>query len=268
MNAALNSAYQTIELQEPRPGLLQIRLNRPEAANAINTRLGEELLEVFSVIGAAPDAYRCAILTAAGDRHFCAGADLKERREMTDERWLKQHHLLERLVLAMVDCPIPVVAAVNGVAFAGGCELVLCCDFAYAVETARFALTETRIGVMPGGGGTQLLPRAVGLRRAKELIIAARPFSAQEGVAWGLVNKLSKPGCVLADAIEIAEAICANAPLSVRQAKRSMEFGMRMDLRSALFFEIDAYNRLVPTQDRREGVLAFNERRAPNFVGR
>lgn len=268
MHALLQAGYQTLQLEEPGPGLLQIRLNRPEVANAMSTQFGHEMLGVFSALGAEPGAYRCVIFTAAGERHFCAGADLKERKGMSDEQWLKQHHLFERMMLAIIDCPIPVVAAVNGVAYAGGCELVLCCDFAYAVETARFALTETHIGIMPGGGGTQTLPRAIGLRRAKEVILSARPFSAQDALAWGLVNKLSKPGRVLADAIEIATSICANAPLSVRQAKRSMELGMRMDLRTGMFFEIDAYNRLVPTEDRREGVLAFNQRRAPNFVGR
>lgn len=268
MDGALKSSYQTLQIEQPGPGLLLVRLNRPEVANAMSTQLGHDMLDVFSKLGAAPESYRCVILTAAGERHFCAGADLKERKGMADEQWLKQHHLFERMMLAIVDCPIPVVAAVNGVAFAGGCELVLCCDFAYAVETARFALTETRIGIMPGGGGTQLLPRAIGLRRAKELILSARQFSAQDALAWGFVNKLSKPGEVLADAIGIATSICANAPLSVRQAKRAMELGMRMDLRTGMFFEIDAYNRLVPTEDRREGVLAFNERRTPNFVGR
>lgn len=268
MHAAIEPTYQTLEIEQPAAGILLVRLNRPEVANALSTQLGHDMLDVFAKLYAAPESYRCIVLTAAGERHFCAGADLKERKGMTDADWHVQHRLFERMMLAIVDCPIPVVAAVNGVAFAGGCELVLCCDFAYAVETARFALTETRIGIMPGGGGTQLLPRAIGLRRAKELILAARPFSAEDALAWGLVNKLSKPGRVLADAIETASSICANAPISVRQAKRSMELGMRMDLRTGMFFEIDAYNRLVPTEDRREGVLAFNERRTPKFVGR
>ncbi len=268
MQAGIHATYETLQIEEPGPGLLLVRLNRPEVANAMSSQLGRDMIDVFTKLAHEPESYRCVILTATGERHFCAGADLKERKGMTDADWHKQHHLFERMMLAIVDCPIPVVAAVNGVAYAGGCELVLCCDFAYAVETARFALTETRIGIMPGGGGTQLLPRAVGLRRAKEMILSAKPVSAQNALDWGLVNQLSKPGEVLNDALATAKAICVNAPLSVRQAKRSMELGMRMDLRTGMFFEVDAYNRLVPTEDRREGVLAFNEGRTPNFKGR
>jgi enoyl-CoA hydratase len=260
--------FDALLLEEPAPDLLVVRINRPEVANAFNTQLGRELLEVFSALGAEPDLYRCAILTAAGERHFCAGGDLKERDGMSDAEWQAQHLIFERMALAMVDCPIPVIAAVNGVAFAGGCELILNCDFVYAAKNARFALTETRIGIIPGTGGTQNLPRALGVRRAKELIYAARPFSAEEAFAWGLVNKLCEPGQLLQEALATASEIVANAPLAIRQAKRSIDYGQRMDLRSALFFEVEAYNRLVPTEDRREGVRAFNEKRKPVFKGR
>jgi enoyl-CoA hydratase/carnithine racemase len=187
---------------------------------------------------------------------------------MTDEQWLKQHHLFERMMLAIIECPIPVIGAVNGAAFAGGCELVLCTDFAYASTDARFALTEVTIGIMPGGGGTQTLPRAVGSRRAKEVILTGKPFGAEDALAWGLVNKLFPPETIMDETLAAARTICDNAPLSIRQAKRSMHFGMQMDLRSAMFFEIDAYNRLVPTADRREGVQAFNEKRKPVFKGK
>ena len=268
MGALSDRKFEALLLEEPAADLLVVRINRPEVANAFNTQLGRELLEVFSTLGAEPDRYRCAILTAAGDRHFCAGGDLKERDGMSDAEWQAQHLIFERMALAMLDCPIPVIAAVNGVAFAGGCELILNCDFVYAAKNARFALTETRIGIIPGTGGTQNLPRALGVRRAKELIYAARPFSAEEAFAWGLVNKLSEPGKVLEDAIATAQEIVANAPLAVRQAKRSIDYGGRMDLRSALFYEVEAYNRTIPTEDRREGVRAFNEKRKPVFKGR
>ena len=267
MSPLPSKAYQALLLEEPAADLLVVRINRPEVANAFNTQLGRELLEVFSALGAEPDLYRCAILTAAGERHFCAGGDLKERDGMSDAEWQAQHLLFERMALAMVDCPIPIIAAVNGVAFAGGCELILNCDFVYAAKNARFALTETRIGIIPGTGGTQNLPRALGVRRAKELIYAARTFSAEEALAWGLVNKLCEPGQVLQDAIATASEIATNAPLAIRQAKRSIDYGQRMDLRSALFFEVEAYNRLIPSEDRREGVRAFNEKRKPVFKG-
>lgn len=258
-------SYQTIA-HEAADGLLIVRINRPQSANAINTQVGRDLYDLFLSLGRETE-YRCVILTGAGERHFCAGGDLKERDGFTDEQFLKQHRVFERMILAVTDCPIPVIAAVNGPAFGGGCELVLACDFAYASSTARFALTETSLGIMPGCGGTQNLPRAVGARRAKELIFAAKPFTAEEAFVWGLVNRVCEPGKVLEAAVEIGRRICANAPLSIRQAKRSIDYGMRMDLRSALFFEVDAYNRLVPTADRREGINAFVEKRPAKFTG-
>ena len=172
------------------------------------------------------------------------------------------------MTLALLDCPIPVIAAVNGAAFGGGCELALTCDFAYASTTARFALTEITLGIMPGAGGTQFLPRAVGSRRAKEIILTGKPFSAQDALEWGVVNKLCAPDKLMDETLATAQAIANNAPIAVRQAKRSMHFGMQMDLRSALFFEIDAYNKMVSTEDRLEGVRAFNEKRKPNFKGK
>ena len=132
-------------------------------------------------------------------------------------------------------------------------------------NTARFALTEITLGIMPGGGGTQFLPRAAGSRRAKEIILTGKPFSAQEALDWGIVNKLCAPEKLMEETLATAQTICDNAPISVRQAKRSMHFGVQMDLRSALFFEVDAYNKMVSTEDRLEGVRAFNEKRKPQF---
>jgi enoyl-CoA hydratase len=160
-----------------------------------------------------------------------------------------------------------VIAAVNGHAYAGGLEVMLYCDFAYAVKTARFALTEVTLGIMPGGGGTQNLPRAIGERRAKEIILTGKPFSAEQAHAWGMVNQLCEPGQALADALATARVIAANAPLSVRQAKKSIHYGLQMDLTTAYRFEIEAYNQLIDTQDRHEGVRAFNEKRKPVFRG-
>jgi enoyl-CoA hydratase/carnithine racemase len=145
---------------------------------------------------------------------------------------------------------------------------VLHCDFAYASVTARFALTEVSLGIMPGGGGTQTLPRVVGERRAKELILAARAFSAGEALAWGLVNRLCEPGTVVQEALRVAERMASLAPLAVRQAKHAIRQGLHRDLPSAMRIEIDAYNRLVGTEDRKEGIRAFNEKRAPKFKGR
>jgi len=146
--------------------------------------------------------------------------------------------------------------------------MTLCCDFSYAVRTARFALTEVTLGIMPGGCGTQTLPRTVGERRAKEIILTGEPFTADDALTWGVVNRLCEPGEVVALAHRIAQRISSNAPLSVRQAKLSIHQGLQMDLTSGLYFEIEAYNRLISTEDRREGIRAFNEKRKPVYVGR
>ena len=145
---------------------------------------------------------------------------------------------------------------------------MLGCDFAYAVPTARFALTEVTLGIMPGAGGTQMLPRAVGERRAKEIILTGRPFGAEEALQWGLVNRLAPHEALLDAAQASAAAIADNAPLAVRQAKKAIHAGLQLDLGAGLLFEIEAYNRLVGTEDRREGIGAFNERRKPRFKGR
>ncbi|MGH7043680.1 MAG: enoyl-CoA hydratase-related protein, partial [Acetobacteraceae bacterium] len=215
-----------------------------------------------------PGDIRCVVLTGAGERIFCAGGDLKQRKGMTQAEWQHQHEIFERGRDALLDLPMPVIAAMNGHAYAGGLETVLVCDFAYAVRGARFALTEVTIGIMPGGGGTQTLARVVGERRAKEIILTGRPFTAEQALEWGVVNHVSEPGKLMEDVFVAAQAICDNAPLSVRQAKKAIHHGLQMDLKRGLMFEIEAYNRLVDTEDRREGVLAFNEKRKPAFKGR
>ena len=261
-------AFETLLPERVDEHILLVRLNRPEASNALDTQMGLDLVAFFEGVALDPAGARCLVLTGSGDRAFCAGGDLKERRGMTDEAWGRQHVVFERMVRAILDCPVPVLGAVNGAAYGGGCEIAAACDFLYAARTARFALTETTLGIMPGAGGTQTLPRAIGERRAKELILTGRPFSAAEALDWGLVNALFEPAELLAAALNTAGSIAANAPIAVRQAKMSIGRGLGMSLRDGLAFEIEAYNRMVPTQDRREGVLAFNEKRRPRFEGR
>ena len=264
------SAYQysTIQCEMRRPRVLLVTLNRPQVRNAFNTQMGQELLDLWTRLSADAGEARCVVITGAGEQAFCAGADLKERKGMTSEAWHSQHELFERAFWTLGDLPLPVIAAVNGPAYAGGFELALMCDFIYAARTARFALTEVSLGIMPGAGGTQNLPRAVGERRAKEIILTARPFSAEEATQWGLVNRLCEPGELLTAALETAATIAANAPLAVKQAKKSIRYGTQMELRTAYRFEVEAYNQLVDTEDRREGISAFNEKRKPNFTGR
>ena len=248
--------------------VLVVTLNRPAALNALNTRMGEELHRLWSKLGAVPDALRCVVLTGAGERAFCAGADLKERDGMTEQAWRAQHEVFERAFQAMMEFPLPLLAALNGHAFGGGLELALACDFIFAARGARFALPEAKLGIMPGGGGTQNLSRAVGARRAKELIFTGRPFSTEEGERWGLFNRVCEPGALRGDALAVASEIAANAPLSLRQAKLAIRRGAHLDLADAYRVEIEAYNRLVGTEDRREGVAAFNAKRKPHFRGR
>ena len=264
----MNDDYETLRVDDKGEGLIVLTLNRPEAANAMNTRMGGDLLAFFDGVNADPLACRAIVVTGAGDKAFCAGGDLKERQGMTDETWAAQHLLFERMIRAFIGCPVPVLGAINGAAYAGGCELALCCDFLYAAESARFALTEVTLGIMPGAGGTQNLPRAVGERRAKEITLTGRPFSAKEAHDWGMVNRLCAPERLLDETLETARRIADNAPISVRQAKHSIHYGLQMDLASAMMFEIEVYNRMVPTEDRREGIASFNEKRKPRFRGR
>jgi enoyl-CoA hydratase/carnithine racemase len=261
--------YATLQLARSGDHVLTVTLNRPAVLNAINTQMGRDLLDLWTRLGAEPGEVRCVVLTGAGERAFCAGGDLKERDGMSNEDWRAQHELFERSFMALLESQVPVIAAVNGHAYGGGCETVLGCDFVYAVRGARFALSETKLGIMPGGGGTQTLARAVGERRAKELIFSARPFSAEEAERWGMVNRVCEnPAALIADALATAQAIAANAPLSIRQAKKSIHHGLQMDLLTGYRYEIEAYNRLVVTEDRLEGVRAFNEKRAPVFRAR
>lgn len=187
---------------------------------------------------------------------------------MTDTVWQAQHLVYERMVRAVIGCPIPIIGAINGAAYGGGCELVAAVDFAYVSETAKFAQTEVTLGIIPGAGGTQTLARAVGERRAKELILTGRVFSAHDAYNWGLANEICTPETLMARALDTAYRIAANAPIAVRQAKQSIHKGLQMGLMDGLAFEIEAYNRTVPTEDRKEGVTAFNEKRPPNFKGK
>jgi len=259
-------SYQTLTLEQRDEHVLVVTLNRPQVLNALNTQMGKDKLDLWTRLAAEPGALRCVVLTGAGERAFCSGGDLKERDGMTDTAWRAQHEIFERAFMALMDLPLPVIAAVNGHAFGGGLEIALCCDFIYAARSARLALSETRLGLMPGGCGTQNLPRAAGERRAKELILTAQAFEAQQGYDWGVVNRVCDK--VVDDALATARAIAENGPLAVRQAKKSIHYGLQMDLATGYRFEIEAYNQLVGTDDRREGVRAFNEKRKPRFQGK
>jgi len=264
----MHQGYDTLQLETAGNGVMLLKLNRPEVRNAFNTQMGRDLRAFFQPLKFTPGDLRCIVITGVGDKAFCAGGDLKERSGMSDDEWRLQHAIFEEAFYAVMDCSVPVIAAVNGAAFAGGCELALAADFVYAADTARFAMTEVTLGIMPGVGGTQHLPRAMGTRRAKEVLLTGRPFTAQDAYAWGMVNAVVPASEVLATALATAECIARNAPIAVRQVKKSVNHGMQMGLSSALAFEVQAYERMIATDDRREGISAFNERRTPQFKGR
>lgn len=264
----MRAEFETISVERKGEHVLLITLSRPEVYNAMNTQMGLDLMELFESFAIDTQGLRALVLTGTGEKSFCAGGDLKQRKGMTDEQWQSQHAIFERMVRAIMGCPLPLIAAVNGVAYGGGCELAAAADFVYASTNARFALTEVTLGIMPGAGGTQNLARAVGERRAKELILSGLPFSAEDGERWGLVNRVLAPDELVAATLGIAERIAGNGPIAVRQAKQSIHRGLQMSLWDGLAFEIEAYNRMIPSQDRHEGVLAFNEKRKPDFKGR
>ena len=264
----LNKTFSTLALSSPFEGLLMVTLNRPSVANALNSQMGFELIDVFTTLEASPEQFRCVVLTGAGNKVFCGGADLKERDGMSDSDFNTQHYLFERMARAIYDCPVPTIACVNGAAIAGGLELALGCDFIVASNNARFGFSEVKRGIMPGGTGTQQLPRAIGIRRAKELIFTGDFFDTEEAKSFGLLNHVYPSAELLEETFKLVKRILANAPIALRQAKKSITLGMQMDLRTGMFFEVEAYSRLVATEDRTEGIRAFNEKRSPCFKGK
>lgn len=255
----------TIEVSEPSEGVRVVTLSRPDAANALNTAMGEELLALWRGMAKDP-AVRVAVLTGAG-RFFCAGADLKERDGMSDQAWSDQHVMFEAMIRAQLACPFPIIAAVNGAAMGGGCEMALACDFAWASQTARLGLPEVGLGIIPGLGGTQYVVRAAGERRAAELLMSGLPIDAAQALEFGLVNHVTPPDELMAQVLERARVIAGKAPLSVRALKKVVRGGAALALDKAMALELVEYNRLFKTKDRREGVAAFNQKRTAVFRG-
>ncbi len=260
--------FETLLIDVSQPQVAIVTLNRPEVRNALNTAMMTELRDLFQQLYVDAGELRAVVVTGAGDKAFCAGGDLKQRNTMTDQEWQQQHAILEQAIEAILACPIPVIAAVNGDCMGGGLEVALCCDFIYAADNARFALPEGKLGIMPGGCGTQNLTRAVGERRAKELIMTGRLFDAIRAHEWQLVNEIVELAGLLDAVVAVAEEISQLGPLSVAQIKKSVSVAAQTDLKTGYAFELAAYNRLIPTRDRLEGVAAFNEKRKPQFTGR
>jgi len=251
-------------LLERRDDVALVTLNRPHVLNAMNTAMGVRLGEVMTEI--AEDAsVRVVVLTGTGERAFCAGGDLKERQGMSPEQWTRQHRIFERAHHLIRNLRKPIFTAVNGVAVGGGCEMAMSTDFLLAAEHARFGQPEVTRGIMPGAGGTQLLPRFVPRGVAFQLLMTGELISAADAHRWGLVNRVCPADTLMDEAMRLAERIAANSPAAVQQAKRSARMGLELPLEAGIEVEIECYQRMVDHPDRYEGIDAFNERRTPAF---
>ncbi|MBD8519394.1 enoyl-CoA hydratase [Lysinibacillus fusiformis] len=253
------------ELLEGSIGL--ITLLRPEAANAMSVQLLRELSDTLDQINGDPTV-RVVLLTGAGEKAFCAGADLKERKGMSDRQVKQIVQLIGATVAKVETLAQPVIAVLNGVAFGGGLELALACDLRVAAAHVKLGLTETSLGIIPGAGGTQRLPRLIGLGKAKELIYTARRLNAEEAKNYGIIEYVHETHELMERAQQLALEMAKNAPLSLVQAKVAMNQGVEVDLATGLKIESLAYSALIPTEDRLEGLLAFQEKRAPQYSGK
>jgi enoyl-CoA hydratase/carnithine racemase len=257
----------TLLRTEDRGAVRVITIDREQRLNALTPEL-VKALEAESLRAARDAAVRAVVLTGAGPKAFCAGADLKERQGWTKDdvrRWLVTLHEGLR---AIERCPRPWIAAVNGLALGGGCELALACDLRVLDPAALIGLTETRIGIIPGGGGTVRLARLVGLGRARDLILTARRVPADEALHLGLANRISAPGESVSAAVALAGQIADNAPVAVAAAKAALEEAWDLPLDDALAAERRHYERPLDSEDRDEGLRAFNEKRPPAWKGR
>jgi enoyl-CoA hydratase/carnithine racemase len=244
-----------------------VTLNRPEAMNAISGEVADVLAGALLQAAADPDAWT-VVLAAAGDRAFCVGADLKERNALDEAGWLRNRVLMRGLFDSLRALPQPTIASVFGYSLGGGFELALNCDLIVAADEAVFGFPETRVGIVPGGGGTQALVRRLGPARAKDLIFTGRRISAEEAHDWGLVARVVERGALESATMELAREICGSSPVAVREAKFAIDRGLDVALEDGIELEDLAWRRAVASQDRREGIAAFNEKREPQWRGR
>ena len=244
----------------------EIVLDRPEAMNAVSTAMARAITGVTTSVAQDPTV-RCVVLTSTHDRAFCVGADLKERNSFSDAELMAQRPVARAAYGGVLDLPVPAIAAVDGFALGGGFELALSCDLVVAGEGALVGLPEVSVGVIPGGGGTQLLVRRVGWSRAARAIFTAAKLSAREALELGAVDEVVAAGTARARALEIARVIAANSPVGLRNAKRAMRLGSDVDLAAGLEIEDGCWRATAFSGDRREGVAAFAEKRRPQWPG-
>jgi enoyl-CoA hydratase/carnithine racemase len=248
-------------------GVVTLTLNRLEVMNSLNFQLLFALRDAVESLRLRRDI-RVIIITGAGDKAFCSGADLKERATLAPEKVKEYIFTIRTLFSAIEQLNKPVIAAVNGIALGGGTELALACDIRLASKTATMGLTETRLAIIPGGGGTQRLPRLVGRGKAKELIFTGRRVDAVEAERIGLVNQVCEPKDLMEECREMAAMICATGPIAIEQAKYAINHGIETDIATGLEIESKAYWVTIPTEDRLEGLAAFKEKRKPVYKGK
>ena len=244
-----------------------LTLNRPKVMNCLNFDLLYAVRDEIEALQFS-DMIRCVIITGAGEKAFCAGADLKERATLTQDQVKQFIVTIRNLLTSIQNLKMPVISAVNGIALGGGTEIALASDIRIASETAVMGLTETRLAIIPGGGGTQRLPRIIGVAKAKELIFTGRRVDAKEALDIGLVNAVTPPEKLLDTCLEMAAMIAETGPIAVEMAKYAIDKGIETDLATGLAIESNAYRVTIPTEDRIEGLTAFREKRKPVYKGR
>ena len=260
-------SFQTLLLEEREPGIQLLTINRPQALNALSPVVIDELSAAFA--GLETDGtVRALLVTGAGEKSFVAGADIAAMSAMTPVEARQFALKALRLMRGFEAAPFPIIALVNGYALGGGCELAMACDWIVASENAQFGQPEVNLGICPGFGGTQRLPRIVGKGMALEMCLTGRPIKAPQALSIGLVNEVVPAAALVERGIALARMIVAKAPLAVAQTKHLIQHGADFDLENALRMEADGFGFLSGTADKREGMAAFLEKRPPRFEGK
>lgn len=254
----------TVRVERPAPRIAELIMDRPEALNALSVAQARALAEACAAL-TADVGLSVVVLCSAVDRAFCVGADLKERQAGGDDGLRRARPLLRDAFGGVLNLPVPSLAAVEGYALGGGCELALACDLVVASGSAVFGLPEVGLGLIPGGGGTQLLARRVGPARAADLIFTGRRVAAEEAHQLGLADRLVPAGSARTAALSLAAEIAAQSPLALRHAKAALRAGLDVDLASGLVLEDQHWTAVAFSADRREGIAAFNEGREPRW---
>lgn len=262
----MGKAFKDILWEEVDGGIVRIVLNRPEVRNAVGLQMAQDVIEAAGQVNRRPDI-RAVILTGAGDLAFCAGANLKERKNLPSDQAWELVRRLKAMTTAIEGIEVPVIAAVNGFALAGGTHYAISCDLRVAAEHAKFGLTEVKIGIIPGGPAVKL-SRMMGRGKANELVLTGRWFSAQEALEMGLVEHVVPKETVMDKTLELAREIAGNAPLAVKAAKKLIKLSYETNLVVSNEYQETVRQVLEYSEDCREGLTAFAEKRQPNFVGR